>query len=181
MSATGSLAIYPFHAGAGSSRGSGAGIVTFLLSDIEGSSLRWLRHRAAMQEALREHDRLLNDAVTVHGGRVFKTTGDGLYAAFDLPAAAVNAAVLAQQALATRDWSAVGGLAVRMAIHVGTAERRNTDYFGPAMNRAARLLPLAHGGQILATAAAAEVVSSERDSRHEFRLLGTYPLDDPLH
>jgi len=163
-----------------SGRDGAADVVTFLLTDIEGSSLRWLHHRAAMQEALREHDRILNDAVAERGGRVFKTTGDGLYAAFDLPADAVNAAVAAQQALAARDWSSVGGLAVRMALHVGTAERRNADYFGPALNRAARLLPLAHGGQILVTAAAAEMVASERDSGYAFRLLGTYPLDDPL-
>ena len=180
MSVTGQLGTYPSHAAAASTRGSFADVVTFLLTDIEGSSLRWLHHRAAMQEALHEHDRILNDAVTGHGGRVFKTTGDGLFAAFDLPADAVNAAVAAQQTLAARDWSAVGGLAVRMALHVGTAERRNADYFGPAVNRAARLLPLAHGGQILVTAAAAEMVASERDSGHEFRLLGTYPLDDPL-
>jgi predicted ATPase/class 3 adenylate cyclase len=165
---------------AASSVGGSADVVTFLLTDIEGSSLRWLHHRAAMQRALGEHDRILNDAVSAHGGYVFKTTGDGLYAAFELPSDAVNAAVAAQQALATRDWLAVGGMAVRMALHIGTAERRNGDYFGPAMNRAARLLALAQGGQILATAAAAEIIASERDCRHTFRLLGHYALDDPL-
>jgi predicted ATPase/class 3 adenylate cyclase len=157
-----------------------AEVVTFLLTDIEGSSLRWLNHRAAMQEALREHDRILHDAVAAHRGRVFKTTGDGLYAAFELPADAVNASVAAQQSLGDADWRAVEGLAVRMAIHVGTAQRRSGDYFGPALNRAARLLSLAHGGQILATGAAVQMVESERDSAHPFTLLGTPPLDDPL-
>lgn len=160
--------------------GSAAELVAFLFTDIEGSSLRWLNHRAAMQAAVREHDHLLNVTVTAHGGRVFKTTGDGLYAAFRLPADAINAAVAAQQALASRDWSAVGGLAVRMAVHVGTAQRRDDDYFGPALNRAARLLPLAHGGQVLVSASAAEMVAAERDSAHALRLLGTHPLDDPL-
>jgi predicted ATPase/class 3 adenylate cyclase len=157
-----------------------AEVVTFLLTDIEGSSLRWLNHRAAMQEALREHDRILRDAVALHRGRVFKTTGDGMYAAFQLPADAVNASVTAQQLLINADWRTVEGLAVRMAIHVGTAQRRSGDYFGPALNRAARLLSLAHGGQILATAALVQMVESERDSAHRFTLLGTPPLDDPL-
>jgi predicted ATPase/class 3 adenylate cyclase len=157
-----------------------ADVVAFLLTDIEGSSALWLNHRAAMQEALREHDRILRDAITAHGGRVFKATGDGMYGAFELPAGAVNAAVAAQQSLARADWSAVGGLAVRMAAHVGTAQRRNGDYFGPALNRAARLLPMGHGGQILVSGAAVHLVTSERDAAYPLRLLGSHPLDDPL-
>ena len=156
-----------------------ADVLTFLFTDIEGSSLRWLDHRVAMQSAVGLHDALLTAAIAAHDGRVFKTTGDGFYAVFALPADALNAAVAAQQALAARDWSDVGGLAVRMAVHVGTAQRRDDDYFGPAVNRVARLLPLGHGGQILLTASAAELVVAERDHRHPLRLLGAHPLDDP--
>ena len=156
-----------------------ADVLAFLFTDIEGSSLRWLKHRVAMQSAVHLHDALLSAAIAAHGGRVFKTTGDGFYAAFALPADALNAAVAAQQALAAEDWSAVGGLTVRMAVHVGTAQRRDDDYFGPALNRVARLLPLGHGGQILVTASAAELTVAERDHPHPLRLLGAHPLDDP--
>ena len=156
-----------------------ADVLAFLFTDIEGSSLRWLNHRVAMQPAVGLHDALLTAAIAAHGGHVFKTTGDGFYAAFALPADALNAAVAAQQALAARNWSDVGGLAVRMAVHAGTAHRRDDDYFGPALNRVARLLPLGHGGQILLTASAAELVVAERDHLHPLRMLGTHPLDDP--
>lgn len=156
------------------------GLVAFLFTDIAGSSLKWLNHRAAMQEALRIHDDLLRTAIAAHGGTVFKTGGDAFYAAFSRPADALGAAIDAQQALAQRDWSAVGGLAVRMAVHVGTALQREGDYFGPALNRVARLLALGHGGQVLVTPSVAELVVAERESRHTLHHLGAHPLDDPL-
>ncbi len=157
-----------------------ADLVAFLFSDIEGSSLKWLNHRAAMQEALRAHDDILRSAISAHGGEVFKTGGDAFNAAFRRPSDAVGAAIKAQQALARHDWSAVDGLAVRMAVHVGTAEKREGDYFGPALNRVARLLTLGHGGQVLVTSSAAELVAAERENRHTLRHLGAHPLDDPL-
>src|SRR5690242_9020932 len=95
-----------------------ADLVAFLFTDIEGSSLKWLNHRAAMQQALRVHDRMLRLAITSHGGEVFKTGGDAFYAAFRRPSDAVGAAVQAQQTLARSDFGDVGRLAVRMAIHV---------------------------------------------------------------
>ena len=157
-----------------------ADLVAFLFSDIEGSSLKWLNHRAAMQEALRAHDDILRSAISAHGGEVFKTGGDAFNAAFRRPSDAVGAAITAQQALARHDWSAVDGIAVRMAVHVGTAEKRDGDYFGPALNRVARLLTLGHGGQVLVTSSAAELVAAERENRHTLRHLGAHPLDDPL-
>jgi class 3 adenylate cyclase len=157
-----------------------ADLVAFLFTDIEGSSLKWLNHRAAMQEALRAHDDILREAIAAHGGEVFKTSGDAFNAAFRRPSDAVGAAIDAQQALARADWSAVGGLAVRMALHIGTAERREGDYFGPALNRIARLLTLGHGGQVLATSSIAELIAAERENAHALRPLGTHPLDDPL-
>ena len=157
-----------------------ADLVAFLFSDIEGSSLKWLNHRAAMQEALRVHDDILRSTISAHGGEVFKTGGDSFNAAFRRPSDAVGAAIKAQHALARHDWSAVDGLAVRMAVHVGTAEKREGDYFGPALNRVARLLTLGHGGQVLLTSSAAELVAAERENRHTLRHLGAHPLDDPL-
>jgi len=157
-----------------------ADLVAFLFTDIEGSSLKWLNHRAAMQAALRVHDEILRHAIAAHGGEVFKTGGDAFNAAFRRPSDAVGAAIDAQQALARAAWSAVGGLAVRMAVHVGTAERREGDYFGPALNRVARLLTLGHGGQVLVTSSASELIAAERENVHALRLLGTHTLDDPL-
>jgi predicted ATPase/class 3 adenylate cyclase len=157
-----------------------ADLVAFLFTDIEGSSLKWLNHRAAMQEALRAHDEILRKAVAAHGGEVFKTGGDAFSAAFRRPSDAVGAAIDAQQALAGADFGSVDGLAVRMAVHVGTAERREGDYFGPALNRVARLLSLGHGGQVLVTSSAAELIAAERENRHTLRHLGAHPLDDPL-
>ena len=157
-----------------------ADLVAFLFTDIEGSSLKWLNHRAAMQEALRVHDEILREAVAAHGGEVFKTGGDAFSAAFRRPSDAVGAAIDAQQALARADFGSVDGLAVRMAVHVGTAERREGDYFGPALNRVARLLSLGHGGQVLVTSSASELIAAERENRHTLRHLGAHPLDDPL-
>ncbi len=157
-----------------------AELVAFLFTDVEGSSLRWLNHRAAMQQAMRRHDDVLRNAIATHRGEVFKTGGDAFYAAFRRPADAVAAAVAAQHEIAHVEWSAVGGLRVRMAVHIGTAEHREGDYFGPAPNRNARLLALGHGGQILVTSSAAELIGAERESRYALRRIGTHPLDDPM-
>ena len=102
-----------------------SGVVTFLFSDIEGSTRRWSRDRAAMQEAVRTHDRLMRAAIAAGGGRVFKTMGDSFCAAFPTPETAVIAALAAQRALGAADFTAVDGLRVRMAINTGTADERD--------------------------------------------------------
>ena len=130
------------------------GAVTFAFTDIEGSTARWDRDRAAMQEALRRHDELLRSIVAQHNGHVFKTLGDAFYCAFARPQDAIVAAVDAQRALQSEDFSAVGGLRVRMALHIGNADERDGDYFGPSVNRVARLLAIGHGGQVLLSRAA---------------------------
>jgi TolB-like protein/class 3 adenylate cyclase/Tfp pilus assembly protein PilF len=158
---------------------SSAGLSAFLFTDIEGSSLRWLNHRSAMEKAVARHDEIIRGVVSDHGGEIFKASGDAFYAAFTRPADAVNAAVAAQRALGNEDFSAVKGLKVRMAVHVGSAERRGNDYFGPALNRTARLLELAHGGQILVTASLPELLAAEREVGAKFDRVGTHPLDDP--
>ena len=162
-----------------SSAKSSAALSAFLFTDIEGSSVRWLNHRAPMEKAVARHDALVRKVVGNHQGKIFKAAGDAFYAAFVRPADAANAAIALQQAFAAEDFSAVEGLKVRMAIHFGSAEKRGKDFFGPALNRTARLLDLAHGGQILVTASAAEVISAERDVGATFLKVGASALDDP--
>jgi predicted ATPase len=149
------------------------GIFVFLLTDIEGSTARWEAHPVAMRAALREHDGILRGAVAAAGGRVFKATGDGVFAGFGAVGQALAAADGAQAGLAAADFSAVEGLRVRMAVHVGPAEAREADFFGPALNRAARLLAAAHGGQVLVSAAAAAMAEGAR-----LLDLGSYRLRD---
>jgi predicted ATPase/class 3 adenylate cyclase len=122
---------------------------TFLFTDLEGSTRLWEAHPEAMRAALGEHDELLHKAVATHHGTVFKHTGDGILAVFASAGDAVAAAANAQRAITSRPYPDVGTLRVRMAINTGEAESRDDDYFGPALNRASRLLAAAHGGQVL--------------------------------
>ncbi len=117
-----------------------SGVVTFLFTDVEGSTRRWESDADEMRAALAAHDYLLRNAVEAHGGFLFKHTGDGVCAAFASPRSAVDAAVAAQRALE---------LPVRMGLATGEAEVRGGDYFGPVLNRAARVMAAGHGGQIL--------------------------------
>src|SRR5215213_7557126 len=97
------------------------GTVTFLFTDIEGSTQRWERNRLAMQNAIEQHLALLTSAVETHNGVLFKVMGDAVQAAFSAAPDALAAALNAQEALLSCDWSAVGGLSVRMALHAGEA------------------------------------------------------------
>src|SRR5215469_13685230 len=119
-----------------------SGTVTFLFSDIEGSTRRWERDREAMSHALQLHDALIRESIESHGGYVFKVVGDSFYAAFPTAPEALAAAVRAQRAIAATDFSSVDGLRVRMALHTGDADQRENDYFGPTVNRVARLLAI---------------------------------------
>jgi predicted ATPase/class 3 adenylate cyclase len=123
-----------------SAGGPPSGVVTFLFTDIEGSTRRWEADAQSMRAALVAHDEALRVAIEGHGGYLFSHTGDGVVAAFASPKAAVDAAVGAQRALE---------LPVRMGIATGEAERRDEDYFGTVLNRAARVMAAGHGGQIL--------------------------------
>ena len=124
----------------GSSGARPSGTVTFLFTDIEGSTARWEADAEAMRDALVEHDELLAREVECHSGWMFKHTGDGICAAFSTPAAAVEAAIAVQQVLK---------LPVRMGIATGEAAPRADDYFGPVLNRVARVMAAGHGGQVL--------------------------------
>jgi len=127
-----------------------SGVVTFLFTDVEGSTRRWEANAEGMREALAAHDEMLRTAIEVHGGFMFKHTGDGVCAAFASPKGAVDAAVAAQRALE---------LPVRMGIATGEAELRGTDYFGAVLNRAARVMAAGHGGQILLAESTAGLLS----------------------
>jgi predicted ATPase/class 3 adenylate cyclase len=154
------------------------GTVTLLFTDIEGSTQRWEQQRAAMAEALRRHDALMRTAIETHGGRVFKTIGDQFCAAFSRASAAIAAATDAQRAIVSEDWNAVGGLAVRMALHTGATDERDGDYFGPAVNRVARLLAVAHGGQVVVSGATADALRCAMPKHIELRDLGVHRLKD---
>jgi predicted ATPase/class 3 adenylate cyclase len=154
------------------------GTLTFLFTDVEGSSRRWEQHLGAMPAALARHDELLAAAVAGHGGTVFKHTGDGVCAVFGTARAASAAAVAAQRALLAEDWGEVGALTVRMAVHTGTAGYRDGDWFGPALNRTARVLATAHGGQVVVSLAAEELVRDDLPPKVELVDLGEYPLRD---
>jgi class 3 adenylate cyclase/tetratricopeptide (TPR) repeat protein len=154
------------------------GGMTFAFTDIEGSTARWERDRVAMQDAVRRHDAILRTAIAEHGGHVFKTIGDAFCSAFATPQSAIIAMLAAQQALSAEDFSAVDGLRVRTAIHTGSAEVRGGDYFGPALNKVARLLAIGHGGQVLMTAETAALVDGTLPADMTLRELGAYHLKD---
>ncbi|MDQ2908487.1 MAG: NB-ARC domain-containing protein, partial [Candidatus Eremiobacteraeota bacterium] len=154
------------------------GTVTFLFSDIEGSTERWERGRPAMQDAVRRHDALLRRAIEAHHGHVFKTIGDAFCAVFARPKEAVQAALDAQHALLAEDFSAVDGVRVRMALHTGTADERDADYFGPTVNRVARLLAIGHGGQVLVSGTAADLLQGEMPAQSSLHDLGSHRLRD---
>jgi predicted ATPase/class 3 adenylate cyclase len=153
-------------------------VFTFLFTDIEGSTRRWESHPDEMRGALARHDALVRSAIGGAGGRVFKAIGDAFCAAFPSPAAAVGGALAVQRALAAESWSAPGPLRVRAAIHMGAAEERDDDFFGPALNRVARLLSAGHGGQTLLSRAAADAVADALPSGASLRDLGERRLKD---
>ena len=127
-----------------------SGVVTFLFTDIEGSTRRWEADADAMRAALLAHDEVLRAAIEAHDGFLFSHTGDGVVAAFASPRSAVDAAIAAQRALE---------LPVRMGMATGEAELRDGDYFGTVLNRAARVMAAGHGGQILVADSTASLLS----------------------
>ncbi len=133
-----------------------SGTVTFLFTDVTGSTEWWDREPEAMKEALTAHDEVVRSAIEGPGGAVFSTAGDGFAAAFEQAPTALTAAVEIQLALHTAELPLP--LKVRVGLHTGIAEERDGDYFGAAPSRAARVMSVAHGGQILVSAAAADLV-----------------------
>jgi predicted ATPase/class 3 adenylate cyclase len=135
------------------------GTVTVLFSDIEGSTQRWEHHAQIMKGAVERHDRIMREAIAAYEGVVFRTEGDAFRAAFDTALNALNAAIQAQRTLEAEPWAPeIAPIRVRMALHVGTVEVRDGDYVGPSLNRIARLLSTAYGGQTLLSLAAEQLV-----------------------
>ena len=152
--------------------------LTFLFTDIEGSSRLWEEQPGRMRQALARHDVILRSAIERNRGTVVKTTGDGVHAAFGNPHDAVAAAVEFQRVLANP--GSTGGLAlgVRCGVHAGVVESRDGDFFGSAVNRTARIMDAAHGGQVLVSQAAADLTSDRLPDGVSLRDLGAVRLRD---
>ncbi|MGD2049174.1 MAG: adenylate/guanylate cyclase domain-containing protein [Chloroflexota bacterium] len=129
------------------------GQVTFLFTDLVGSTQLWEVYPEAMHEAMARHDGLLKEAITANQGRIVKTTGDGIHAAFASPVDAVSAAIEGQQQMEAEEWRETDPLLVRMGLHTGESRFREGDYYGTTLNRTARIMSIGHGGQILLSAA----------------------------
>jgi class 3 adenylate cyclase len=156
------------------------GTVTFLFTDLEGSSRLWEEQPGPMREALAAHDAVLQRVVEASGGEVVKRTGDGLHAVFATGQDAVAACVAGQRALQAQQWPAPVVVRVRMAVHTGTAELRGGDYYGPAVNRTARLAAAAHGAQVLLSQTTYDLVRDALPEGIGVRDLGEHRLRD-LH
>jgi predicted ATPase/class 3 adenylate cyclase len=154
------------------------GTVTFLFTDIEGSTRLWQEHPDAMRPALARHDEILRSAIAAHDGHYVKTTGDGAHAVFATASDAIDASVAAQLAIGAEEWPLPAPLRVRMGVHSGPAELRDGDYFGTAVNRAARIMSVAHGGQVVISAATQELA---RETDIELLDLGEHRLKDLRH
>lgn len=154
------------------------GTITFLFSDIEGSTKKWEKQPEAMRVALAEHDRMLREIFTSTGGYVFKTVGDAFCVAFDTAQSALAGALESQRALRNADWGEIGEVRVRMALHTGAAEDRDGDYFGQTLNRVARILSTAHGGQVVLSLSTQELVRDHLPPGVQLRHLGEHRLKD---
>jgi len=155
-----------------------SGTITLLFTDVEGSTRLWEAEPEPMAQALRRHDKMLRAAIGQAGGFVFKTVGDAFCAAFATPQAALGAVLAAQQALAAQRWPTSRPIRVRMSLHTGVCEERDNDYFGPVVNRTARLEAVAHGGQVLISGATAELLSETLPEGVTLRDLGLHRLKD---
>lgn len=154
-----------------------SGTITFLFTDIEGSTRLWEEQPEAMKRALVAHDRILREAIEGNDGYLFATGGDSFAAAFGRVYEGLVAAVEAQRALAGEEW-ADAPIHVRMALHSGEAEERDGDYFGPTLNRAARLMSAGNGGQVLVSQSAFEISGETVPEEVAFDDLGDHRLKD---
>ncbi len=154
------------------------GTLTLFFTDIEGSTRLWEEHPEEMSSALRRHDALLRSTIDSTGGYVFKTVGDSFCAAFAAAKDAVEAAATAQRAIRAERWPDDVPVRVRMALHTGECEERGGDYFGPAVNRTARLESAAHGGQVVLSRSTADLVRDRLPTGCTLVDLGTHRLKD---
>ena len=152
--------------------------LTFLFTDVEGSTRLWEDRPQSMRSALERHDAIVTSAIAESDGQIVKTTGDGLMAVFASPTEAVAAAVAAQRGLLAQAWPDGCAIRVRMGIHTGEVESRGGDFFGPAVNRAARIMSAGHGGQVLLSEASAGLVEGMLPDGAVLRDLGEHRLKD---
>ncbi len=152
--------------------------MTFLFTDIEGSTRLWEQHPDVAPTVIEQHDRLVEKAVEGRGGAVFHRAGDGMIARFDDPAAALNAAIAAQRLLADSEWVGIEPIRVRMGVHTGTVVVRPEGPYGWALNYGARLTDLGHGGQIVMSHPALEGLDVDTMNGIEVRDLGAQHLRD---
>jgi predicted ATPase/class 3 adenylate cyclase len=156
-----------------------SGTVTFLFTDIEGSTALWERDGTAMAAAVERHLALLRTTIEQHHGVHFKTVGDAVQAAFSTAPDAVGAALDAQQTLLFEAWpDHIGPLRVRMALHTAAATPQDGDYLAPGLNRLSRLLAASHGGQVLISLATQELAQDALPQEASLRDLGEHPLRD---
>ena len=151
-------------------------VLTFLFTDIEGSTSKWEEQPEQMAQAVGRHDALLRDVVQANRGRIVKTTGDGIYAAFETPADGVASVLAIQLGLLDPAATAGMGLRVRCGLHTGAVQARDNDYFGSTINRTARIMNAAHGGQILVSQAIAEQVRERLPADVSLKDLGSVRL-----
>ncbi len=156
------------------------GTVTFLFTDVENSTKLWEQYPGGMKAALARHDQIVRQAIEKHGGTIIKTTGDGFHAAFQTGLNGVAAAADAQEGLSAESWDEIqpNQIRVRMGLHTGEAEERAGDYYGPSLNRAARLMSVGHGGQILLSVTTADLVRDHLQADTSLRDLGEHRLKD---
>src|SRR5262245_29006902 len=152
--------------------------LTFLFADLESSTRLWERFPDAMPGALERHDEILRAAVADANGTLLKATGDGLMAVLSSASDGVLACLEAQRRLGGEAWGATGPLRVRMGLHVGEAQERAGDFFGPSVNRAARIMSAGHGGQVLLSARAADLARGRLPAEASLRDLGEHRLKD---
>jgi predicted ATPase/class 3 adenylate cyclase len=150
--------------------------MTFLFTDIEASTRLWEQHPDGMRAALEGHDALLRDAIEAHAGYVFATGGDGFCVAFHRASSAVHAVLAAREAVMEFSWPEGVALKIRMALHTGEAVERDGDYFGPSVNRAARLLTVAGGDQIVVSATTASLIADRLPPGARLIDAGTFTL-----
>ena len=153
-------------------------VLTFLFTDLESSTRLWEEFPEAMRDAIERHDAILRTAVDAARGDVIKVTGDGLMAVFGSPADGVIGSLEGQRMLNEAPWGETGTLRVRMGLHVGEAQQRGDDFFGPSVNRAARIMAAAHGGQVLLSADVAKLADGRLPEGATLRDLGEHRLKD---
>jgi len=161
-----------------SARSPPTGTVTFLFTDIEGSTRLWDSQPAAMQAAVARHDEVMRRCIAAGDGHVFKTVGDAFCTAFPTAPKALAAALAAQQALHAEPWPDALPIRVRMALHTGAADERSGDYFGNPLNQVARLLAVAHGGQTLLSGITHDLCQDRLPIGSSLKALGAHTLAD---